>query len=107
MTANAGPYRHNPDAAGVLDAESRDVIDIKLGSDPGVAFQCPCGTRTVYVTEPPHGIAFDDDGRLTLRGSCGFRAAGNYPANWCHFQITNGIATMYSDAQCPGSDDAT
>lgn len=89
-----------------LDTESHDVVRINVvpDRDLGIGFQCPCGLRTVYVTQPPHEIQFDDVGRLTLVGSVGFRARGEYPANWCHFDMTGGKATMYSDAKCPGSE---
>lgn len=81
----------------------------------GVAFMCPCGSRQVYVASPPHGISFDDDGRLTLHGSVGsherLRLAAepitdsawrDRPANWCHFWIRDGAAVMCVDAACPG-----
>ena len=75
----------------------------------GIVFQCPCNFRTVYVKSPPHQISFEEDGRLTLVGSCGYRGRGKegekgYLApNWCHFDMTGGVATMYGDATCPGS----
>ena len=87
------------------------------GSDPGeIVFLCPCGGREVYVTCPPHEATFDDDGRLTLNGSCGSRPVSaphdfrivhgkvhrNLPANWCHFWMKDGETEMVSDARCPG-----
>ena len=72
----------------------------------GVIFRCPCNERNVYVASPPHEIAFDDDGLLTLTGSCGYaeRVDLGRPANWCHFFIKNGEMEMCPDSQCPGSE---
>ena len=66
-------------------------------------FRCPCGERSVYVTSPPHGISFDTEGLLTLKGSVGYAARDSHPENWCHFKMEAGVATMYGDAQCPGA----
>ena len=72
-----------------------------------VEFRCPCGEQVIYVTQPPHGIIFDEDGRLTLDGSCGSHEQPHLvppqPANWCHFFVEGGKAKMCDDAQCPGS----
>ena len=70
-----------------------------------ILFHCPCGEWIVFVKSPPHGIVFDDDGILSLEGSVGFKGDESraLPQNWCHFDITDGKAEMYSDAQCPGS----
>lgn len=68
-------------------------------------FRCPCGKRLVYVTSPPHSIAFAKDGILkSLGGSCGYQAEGDRPQNWSHFTITDGQATMHGDSKCPGGD---
>ena len=69
-----------------------------------VIFVCPCGEREVYCTSPPHGIQFDEQGILTLNGSCGYRAREERPANWCHFFVKNGQYEMCGDARCPGGD---
>ena len=90
---------------------------IACKNDACCVFLCPCGGREVYINAPPHGIAFDDMGRLTLTGSVGSHpvsgpheckivhgeALHDLPANWCHFTVTEGRATMYDDAKCPGS----
>ena len=68
----------------------------------GVAFQCPCGERQCYVAAPPHTITFDGSNVLTLDPSCGFKARGHLPQNWCHFFLKNGQVEMCSDAKCPG-----
>ena len=70
----------------------------------GVVFRCPCDGRQVYIASPPHEIAFDEDGRLTLNGSCGYKARPSLdlPANWCHFWIKGGTPEMCDDALCPG-----
>lgn len=94
-------YRHKGGVDGVFDPKTRDVVN--LWGDPNkIAFQCPCGKRTVYIFSPPHGIEFDADGLLTLEGSCGFRKVGKYPENWCHFHVVGGVPTMCGDALCPG-----
>ena len=72
--------------------------------DGGWALQCPCDFRTVYVNEPPHSLEFAESGRLdSMGGSCGMHGLGDIPANWCHFTITDGVATMHGDAKCPGA----
>ena len=91
----------DPDS-GEIDTKSRDVVYL-WGERNKIAFQCPCGLRTIYVYSPPYGIEFDGDGLLTLEGSVGFRASGQYPDNWCHLDITGGKASIYDDATCPGS----
>jgi len=94
------------------------VIHWPFGSDApqAIVFVCPCGGREVYVTSPPHLISFDAEGALTLDGSVGSRRVGpspdfrrvhgrnlsDLPANWCHFLVENGVATMCDDAACPG-----
>ena len=70
-----------------------------------VIFSCPCGEREVYVTEQTgHKISFDEDERLSILGSCGYRAKPDLgrPDNWCHFFMTHGEVEMCGDAQCPG-----
>ena len=73
-------------------------------------FRCPCGERVIKVVDPPHGISYDAEGLLTVKGSIGSRAIpahGPHPArpeNWCHFWITRGHAGVYNDAQCPGAE---
>ena len=72
--------------------------------DGGWALQCPCNYRTVYVNEPPHSLEFEEDRALkTMGGSCGLHGVGDYPDNWCHFTITDGVSTMHDDAECPGA----
>lgn len=89
----------------------------KPGEGGCVVFLCPCGGREVYVTSPPHTIEWDDAGRLSLDGSVGSKELSgphefrivhgeslhDLPANWCHFKVKVGVATMYDDAKCPGS----
>ena len=86
--------------------DSRGVLHWQEIGREAVQFRCPCGERLVYVTAPPHKIEFDDAGILkSLGGSCGYRAKGKRPANWCHFTIKDGeIETMHDDSQCPGGD---
>ena len=72
------------------------------GESEAIEFRCPCGERIIYITSPPHGISFDNEERLTLKGSVGARERGTLPRNWCHLDMTNGIATMYDDSICPG-----
>lgn len=86
----------------MFDTTTRDVVHLWQDKDK-IAFQCPCGLRTVYVYQPPHGIAFGPDGLLTITGSVGFKGGDTHPDNWCHFDLTGGVPTMYSDASCPGS----
>ena len=95
--------------------ECGPVISTK-GED-AIVFLCPCGGREVYVTSPPHQITFDEEGKLTLDGSVGSRPLSgphehrmvhgvslhDLPANWCHISIKGGVAKMYDDAKCPGS----
>ena len=73
----------------------------------GVVFRCPCDDRQVYIATPPHEIAFDAEGVLTVNQSMGYRAKPNMdpprPQNWCHFHIKQGNPTMCDDAQCPGA----
>ena len=93
-------------AGATLDRDSRGVVSYQtVGPDgapvPAAIFRCPCGERTVKVTSPPHGIRFDEAGRLTLDGSVGSRA-NEHPSNWCHFHVEAGVPTMCADAQCPG-----
>lgn len=69
----------------------------------GYVFQCPCNERTIYVACPPHDAQFDTSGGLqTLGGSCGYRAHGDRPQNWCHFSIVDGEVQMHDDAKCSG-----
>ena len=71
-----------------------------------VIFSCPCGEREVYATSKNgHRFEWDDDERLTIRGSCGYAAKPKLgrPANWCHFILTAGVAEMCSDSECPGA----
>lgn len=93
-------YRHVPDTGQIL--APGEVVGV--GGSPGIAFKCPCGERTVHVTEPPHTITYDDDGLLTLDGSVGSREDPHRgrPKLWCHFWIKAGEATMAGDTQCPG-----
>ena len=78
----------------------------------GIVFRCPCDKRQIHVTSPPHTINFDKTGLLTIEGSIGSREGlrliehpkdFSAPKNWCHFAVSNGYATMYGDALCPGS----
>ena len=71
----------------------------------GIVFQCLCNERTVYIASPPHKITFDDDGVLTIEGSCGYTEKKNLgrEENWCHFLLKNGEIEMCSDSKCPGS----
>ena len=78
-----------------------------VARENGVLFWCPCDFRVVHVSSPPHKISFDGQGRLTLVGSCGFRAHGKRPEIWCHFSVSGGVATMHGDSQCPGVGGAT
>ena len=73
--------------------------------EDGVVLKCPCGKRDVYVAEPPHEIKFDENGTLTLVGSCGYKEnkAHERPQNWCHFSIKDGNVETHMDSQCPGS----
>ena len=88
----------NADVGAVLFWESKKNKEI--------VFSCPCGEREVYVIDPPHGISFDADERLTIEGSCGLRARPSIgrPANWCHFFIRGGEYEMCGDSQCPGKE---
>ena len=94
-------YRRAP--GNVLHKGNREV----LAWQDEVHFRCPCGHRSVFVAAPPHGIAFDDDGLLTISGSCGYAGNDEHPANWCHFHITNGVPEMCAGAQCPGAERVT
>ena len=81
------------------------VLYWETDAGKAVIFSCPCGEREVYVCSPPHEIAFDEAGRLTIKASCGYRERPNLgrPANWCHFQMTAGKVEMYDDSRCPGA----
>ena len=79
---------------------------VVLAWDTAVIFLCPCGEREVYCTSPPHGIQWDEQGRLTLEGSVGSRPKGDKPGNWCHFYLMAGKVEMCGDAQCPGGSSA-
>ena len=71
-----------------------------------VIFSCPCGAREIFATtENGHKISFDDEGRLTIRGSLGAhpRPQDGYPeANWCHAYVTDGVFEVLDDSICPG-----
>ena len=83
--------------------ESGPVLAWDDYNDGAVIFLCPCGSREVYVTSPPHTITFDDDLRLTLDGSVG--GAGRWRGdNLCHFWLKGGEVEMCDDAKCPGRD---
>lgn len=104
----SAPYtRATTPGPGILDTDSRAVYAFE--GDQAIQFRCPCGRRLVYITAPPHGITFDDDGRLTLDGSVGSPARAATPRqparpeNWCHFGVIAGAPAMYADAQCPGA----
>jgi len=90
----------------ISDPKSGAVLFWNQAERRAILFRCPCGDRAVYVVEPPHGIQFDDQGRLTIEGSCGYKArpSKGRPANWCHFFIRGGEYEMCSDTQCPGKD---
>ena len=77
--------------------------------DNGVVFRCPCDERQVFISQSIHKITFDEDGRLTLNGSCGYKARPGIgrPANWCHFWIKGGTPEMCEGAQCPGGEPRT
>ncbi|MCY3730057.1 MAG: hypothetical protein OXF98_01840 [Rhodospirillaceae bacterium] len=72
-----------------------------------VYFRCPCNGREICVSSPPHGISFSEDGLLSLKGSVGYRARGDRPENWCHFDVSDGVMSMYGDALCPGNVEAS
>ena len=77
-----------------------------LSWEDAAHFRCPCDERTVNVQSPPHSISFDDEGLLTLDGSCGSKvneALGRPTKNWCHFWIKAGVPEMCEDAKCPGN----
>ena len=93
----AQKYRRGPGT--VLHRGKREVLTWQGEAH----FRCPCGERQVVVRSPPHGIEFDDDGVLTIEGSCGYTATDERPKNWCHFHIKAGVPKMVSDAQCPGN----
>ena len=93
--------KYHRETGTTLQRGSREVVEC----DQGVCFWCPCGEREVYVSSPPHTITFDEEGVLTLDGSCGYHATDVHPANWCHFWLKDGEAKMVSDAKCPGSSD--
>ena len=76
------------------------------GDEEAVVFSCPCGTRELYVTtRGGHRFEWDADERLTIHGSCGYRAKPDIgrPANWCHFFLRAGSISMCSDSICPGA----
>lgn len=80
--------------------------------ETSVMFKCPCGKQVVYVENPPHAFDFDDDDRLSVVGSVGYREGyskrGEFRRkNWCHFSVVDGEAIFHPDAICPGSDKTT
>ena len=100
-------YRRTHNAEEEFDRPLKpgQVVDWTGGErHKAVIFGCPCGEREVYVTSPPHSrIDFDAEGRLTIEASCGYRAKGDRPQNWCHFFMTRGRVEMCGDSQCPGA----
>ena len=106
--AEADRYRKHPGKT--LREETREVQYCREDAldRQAVQFWCPCSTRLVYVTSPPHGIEFDAAGLLTIKGSCGYAAKQNMhpprPDCWCHFHIEGGEPAMCDDARCPGGD---
>ena len=103
----------------------RDGESTALGKEPGpvmhwrqdggdrveeLHFRCPCGERIVHVsTVNGHGIKFDENGLVTIVGSCGskeYPATEEHPpleSNACHFSVENGRVTMHGDSICPGN----
>ena len=94
-----GPYKFLPGE--VVCVEHGDVI---RAEGDRLFFKCPCAHRYVSVGEE-HGPSVDEEGVLTLEGSCGYKARPDLgrPKNWCHFSVSGGVPTMHSDAGCPGS----
>ena len=90
--------------------KSRRVCYWEEGDKKAVQFNCPCGARLVYVTQPEHTITFREDGVLeSLGGSCGYHERPDLgrPQNWCHFTIQGGkVETMHTDSKCPGGDNS-
>ena len=99
------PRREHPDRPGpVLCFDPW----MRIGEGPPrranqVVFMCPCSERIVNVVIPPaEVIAFDDEGRLTVKNSIS-RAQGS-PR--CHFFIGRnapGEVEMCKDSECPGA----
>ena len=77
------------------------------GFEEAVVFSCPCGEREIYATTRD-GFRFewDEQERLTIHGSCGYRAKPDLgrPNNWCHLFLQAGSISMCSDSTCPGGD---
>ena len=84
-----------------LQTGSRTVVSW----NEGVVFRCPCDERQVYISSKIHSISFDEEGLLTLNGSCGYNEKKSLKRkqNWCHFFIKNGEIEMCGDSECPGS----
>lgn len=106
---SARKYRRAKKGQELRKGNSKRVLYWEDKNGRAVQLNCPCGKRLVYVTEPPHTITFGERGRLdSLGGSCGYRPKPDMdpprPANWCHFTIENGVASMHDDAKCPGGD---
>lgn len=117
MRAVGDRYYRRSDSA-MLEVGSRKAFFWRnegAGVDE-VHFRCPCGHRTVSVHSPPHElIAFDADGKLTIKPSIGSREGWywksldpecrereHWPGNACHFYIRGGVPEMCGDATCPG-----
>ena len=86
----------------------REVLFWEEHDRSAASFLCPCTKRSVYIIDPPHGISFDEDGYLIVKGSMGSKAdpVMERPANWCHFFIGReapGEVEICEDAQCPGA----
>ena len=98
---------HSPDMERPLRTPG-PVLFAEDRGEQGVVFSCPCGEREVYVTtQNGHRFEWDDDERLTIHGSCGYRAKPDLgrPDNWCHFFIRGGEVEMCSDSKCPGANE--
>ena len=110
-----GLYRRGEGATFARDSRKVVVWRNKERGTTEAHFRCPCGHRLVAVHSPPHGIDFDGEGVLTVKGSVGSREGGYWmederrqeywPANNCHFWVEGGVPRMAGDAGCPGSQD--
>ena len=98
-------YKRSDEPALVRPLETPGPVLAWEGPDgkKEIVFSCPCGEREVYVRETDgHAISFGEDGELHIEQSCGSAARPGRRANWCHFWIHGGYATMVKDSICPG-----
>lgn len=105
MAQKFPPYRRGTT---LWNSEDRMVVFIhRKRSDrkPEAAFYCPCGERALIVDRQAHGIEEKCEmGELiNAEKSFGYRETEKHPADWCHFSIKSGVATVHKGSSCPGA----